>query len=311
MPEIVDNQAEFADWGNGWSIADEKRLAIRDVDADGTLGEFDARAASSVSLLYGGSTFSFLRQSDGSFENGSGDFRDLALSYASGEYTLATPDGSLTVFNASGLIQREEDSQGNQKLYDYFTSGEATTAGNADLAGHLEKVIMPDGTYVALGYNSSEEVTTLTDSYSRVTTLTRTSGKITAVTYEDPDGSGGSLLAPRIELDHNAAGQISAKRVFPAESNSSGDEETTFTYDTASGRLDEIGYPNGGTQEITPEASVGTNLGTIMSRATLVKSDTAYGFSTDDDGIVTRTKYNAPARRSRRCRTIFPARRTR
>ena len=71
--EIVDNQAEYSDWGNGWSIADEKRLAIRDVDADGTLGEFDARAASSVSLLYGGSTISFLRQSNGSFAGGLGD----------------------------------------------------------------------------------------------------------------------------------------------------------------------------------------------------------------------------------------------
>lgn len=122
-------------------------------------------------VLPGGTSRTFVRAADGSFQSSAGSI--YTLSKPSDGYLLERQDGVCYLFDSDGLIEQIN-----------YLDGNVLTFTNND--GLLSRVSNDAGTFF-FEYNSDGNLATVTDSVGRVTTLGYDGDYLTSVTNTDGD----------------------------------------------------------------------------------------------------------------------------
>ena len=281
----VDDTTRYNEFGPGWGMEGMSRLELGDVEYSGQIDASDVPAESQVWVsLVGGSRVRFRRDSSGDFGSGTGEFANWKLSYANGEYVIATPDGSKTVYDVGGVLKRRSDYLGNTTTYTYGGSGVPT--------GQLAKITYPDGRYLTFDYNGTSQIRYVNDNLSnrQVEIVHDAYGRLQAFWYADPDGAG-LKKTPHEKFDYvsTSDSKMSARHRYPNE-NDTDIENTTFTY-YPDGRLYMLDKPDQSTVTYVPALYAGQGSASSSSPAALVLISNAFGSATQGTAV-TQARYS-------------------
>lgn len=210
--------------GAGWTDAYAVSLAIQ---------------PNGDALLHGdeGQQFTYTKQPDGSFVGAAGALSKLTL--IAGTYKLTRDDQVAYSFNSSGVLQSEQDRNGQGLSFNYDGSGRLSTV--TDASGHM----------VTFGYSGSSTLLSSVGSTAQNTvTYGYTGGQLTSVTLPDPDGVG--PLAPPVRHYTYIGGRL--ETIVDADNHT----QVRNVYDATSGRVTQQTDANNKTTNFAWDAATQT-----------------------------------------------------
>lgn len=274
-----------SEFGGGWWLNGLDRLVTS--------------SAGALLVKGSGDTLWFASNGSGGYLHAVGDtsFGTLVKN-GDNTFTLTSIHGAVQNFSTIGLLTSNVDTNGNTYTFAY------TDADGDSVSDELSTITDPFSRTTTLSYTSGK-VTSVQDTAGRTTTLGYTSGKLTSATQPDPDGAG-SLASPVWGMTYDSTtGQLSS-HIDPLS------HATSFSYNSNSRRLSQITFADSTTWTLTPVQTIGLPSGT--SGQTLSSPSAAVGqyvdglgktwtfktnrfgqvtVATDPLGNVTTTDYNA------------------
>lgn len=218
-------------------------------------------------LVRGNGDSLWFPKSGGTYSQAAGDTEFSTLvKNGNNTFTLTTKQGIGSNFSTTGLLTSIVDRNGNTISYGY------TDADGDTVSDELSTITDPYSRAHSLSYTSGK-ATSFTDYASHATTLAYTAGKLTSVTLTDPDG-GGSLAAPVWAYAYTS--DLLTTMTDPLSN------ATVYTYNSTSKRLSQIDVPNSFNNIAwTPLQSVGLKTGTGNALVETVNPEGSY---TDANG---------------------------
>lgn len=203
----------------------------------------------------------WFKKTGGVWEHALGDTSFSTLTQSGANYILTSKTGSVANFNSSGYLTSAVDTNGNTWSYSYNGSNQLTT------------ITDPFSRTFSISFTSGF-ATSVTDYASHASTLAYSSGKLASVTLPDPDG-GGALSAPVYTYAYDGTTHLLNSFTDPRSN------ATTYAYNSTSKRLSVVTHPDSSTWTLVPVQTIGLKTGTGNS---LTDPSAAVGIITDEEG---------------------------